>query len=440
MITVFYAWQLDRDKKVCRYLIRNAVKAAAKKIKAHADVKSAPPFDLDEATKGVTGHPHIAATIRKKIKACDIFLADLTHVARYKTADGREKLAQNGNVLIELGMAIRAKGFGRLILVMNDAFGPPDDLPFDLKSHSYPITYTLADPSDPAQVKTAHEGLTKTIADKLKPMVDEILRAGAESERLVAAEEEAAARRRAEEQWTAFNQKVGSEGFRGLAVPKLIRVIGPGIPPEPHEAFVFLSIIPLTPPTAPLDLGAIERGNPHGLKPIGSSGWNNDLYGRSLVFHDGRRARDNRQAEPPNSVTELTDEGSVFAATSMGVGTRNDGSDVIGLEASEYEVLDCLTRYVRVLREVGIKGPLEVRVTLKGTAGAYVQPSRPILWDTSRFRKLTDDPIHLPSVTLTDDMDGKAITAAMRTAFIRVWRDGGLPSDPCFGTDGNLKV
>jgi len=74
-------------------------------------------------------------------------------------------------VLIELGIAIRAKGFGRVILVMNDAFGPPDDLPFDLKSHSFPITYTLKDGTDPEAVKMAKEGLADALRGKLKPML-----------------------------------------------------------------------------------------------------------------------------------------------------------------------------------------------------------------------------------------------------------------------------
>ena len=174
--TVFYAWQSDRRKEVCRNLIKNAAERAIRKINADAEVQSAPPFDLDEATKGTTGHPHIASLIRRKIKSCGVFLADLTHVDEYETDDGkgRKKRAQNGNVLIELGMAIRAKGFGRLILVMNDAFGPPDDLPFDLKSHSYPITYTLGDASDPDAAKAARDRLANQIAAKLKPMLTDI--------------------------------------------------------------------------------------------------------------------------------------------------------------------------------------------------------------------------------------------------------------------------
>src|SRR5687767_13550735 len=98
---VFYAWQSDRDEDACRYLIRDALKQALRKLKADAKVQSAPPFELDHDTKGITGHPHIAAAIRKKIKACGVFVADLTHVADYVTTEGqsRSKKAQNANVM-----------------------------------------------------------------------------------------------------------------------------------------------------------------------------------------------------------------------------------------------------------------------------------------------------------------------------------------------------
>lgn len=170
-VNVFYAWQSDRDQIVCRFLIRDAAKDAIKKLRADAHVTTAPAFELDHATKGVTGHPHIAATIRRKVKQCGVFLADLTHVFDYTTDDGRPKRGQNANVQIELGIAIRSKGFGRLILIMNDAFGPPDDLPFDLKSHSFLITYTLAAGADKEAVKAARATLAQTIADMLRPML-----------------------------------------------------------------------------------------------------------------------------------------------------------------------------------------------------------------------------------------------------------------------------
>jgi hypothetical protein len=111
-----------------------------------------------------------------------------------------------------------------------------------------------------------------------------------------------------------------------------VQVTGEGLPPIGRYAHIYLSIVPLKPPSPTLDMSMIDRKNPHGLKPMGSSGWNNDLYGRSLVLLDGRRAQDYRSAERPESVTELADDGCLYAATSMGVGMRDDGKDVIVLE------------------------------------------------------------------------------------------------------------
>jgi len=49
----------------------------------------------------------------------------------------------NPNVLIELGYAAKALGWDRLILVLNTAYGPPDELPFDLKHRRFPLTYSV---------------------------------------------------------------------------------------------------------------------------------------------------------------------------------------------------------------------------------------------------------------------------------------------------------
>jgi hypothetical protein len=229
MPTIFYAWQSDRDLDICRYLIRDAAKLAMKKLKTEPHVLSAPAFKLDQDRQGVTGHPHIASVIRKKIKACDVFLADLTHVVGYKSADGRRKKAQNPNVLIELGIAVRAKGFERLILVMNDKFGSPDDLPFDLKSHSFPITYTLADATNRAHVKVVREALADQIAAALKPMLAQIAAQMSHGE-------ETSGRDRAEEKSTDFYARLNAGDFHGLKSAH-VPVIVLGDPPPPRDAF-----------------------------------------------------------------------------------------------------------------------------------------------------------------------------------------------------------
>jgi hypothetical protein len=162
--TVFYAWQSDRDNTVCRYFIREAAKKAVKRI-AKGRLQNAPSLDHD--TNNITGTPHIAQVIQKKIKRCGVFLADLTAVASYTASDGRPKQTPNPNVMVELGLAIRAVGWERIVLVMNTAFGEPDDLPFDLKHHSFPIQYRLAPDGDR---KAIFDELAERLHDKIKPI------------------------------------------------------------------------------------------------------------------------------------------------------------------------------------------------------------------------------------------------------------------------------
>lgn len=166
LTTVFYAWQSDRTEQQCRYLIRDAAKKAVKKLSGHGSVREAPSLDHD--TKGEPGTPHIAETIERKIRRCGIFLADLTSVASYISADKRRKKTPNANVLLELGIAIRSVGWKRILLVMNTEYGDPDGLPFDLKHHSFPITYKLAEGGD---VKAVQADLTQRLFTKLELIV-----------------------------------------------------------------------------------------------------------------------------------------------------------------------------------------------------------------------------------------------------------------------------
>lgn len=177
---VFYAWQSDCDEKFCRFLIRDAARIAVKRLATQASVTEAPSLDHD--TKDEPGTPHIADTILRKIKRCGVFLADLTMVSEYKTADGRTKKTPNPNVLIELGLAIRSIGWKRILLVMNDHFGGPDDLPFDLKHHSFPIQYTLSSAADKQRAK---KELSDRLFGRLKVTFDSGVIEAAEQNRAV---------------------------------------------------------------------------------------------------------------------------------------------------------------------------------------------------------------------------------------------------------------
>ena len=125
-IVIFYSWQSDSPKKTNLNAVREALKAAESKIcKTRPELK----LVLDEATRGTSGSPNIAAKILEKIQAADIVIADITTI----TPSGAPRPCPNPNVGYELGYAVGEVGWDRIILLFNEAFGQfPKDIPFDI--------------------------------------------------------------------------------------------------------------------------------------------------------------------------------------------------------------------------------------------------------------------------------------------------------------------
>ena len=142
MKTIFYAWQAQLPPKCNRSLIENALERALREL---AQDKEEPvEFALDQDARGVSGAAEISATILRKIEDCSIFVADVTPVGSLING----KATPNPNVLFELGYAWHKLGEGRVILVLNEAFGTPEDLPFDLLKRSLVIYRLNPDASD----------------------------------------------------------------------------------------------------------------------------------------------------------------------------------------------------------------------------------------------------------------------------------------------------
>ena len=147
--TIFYAWQAQRPDKCNRYLIEEALERTFREL---ADDDQTPvQFTLDQDARGALGSPEISTTILRKIENCNIFVADVTPVGTL--INGRP--TPNPNVLFELGSAWHTIGENRIILVLNDAFGAPEDLPFDISKRAL-VRYRL---DDPARVADARNNL-----------------------------------------------------------------------------------------------------------------------------------------------------------------------------------------------------------------------------------------------------------------------------------------
>ncbi|HEX8682157.1 MAG TPA: hypothetical protein VF707_07585, partial [Ardenticatenaceae bacterium] len=133
---VFYSWQSDLPNATNQEFIGQALENAAKAIRSDDSIEVEPVIDRD--TIGIPGAPDIASTIFGKIDQAQVFVCDVSIINQGTQA----RSTPNPNVLIELGYALSVLRQGRLIMVMNTAFGGPELLPFDLRMRRV-ITYSM---------------------------------------------------------------------------------------------------------------------------------------------------------------------------------------------------------------------------------------------------------------------------------------------------------
>jgi hypothetical protein len=171
-VKIFYSWQSDTPARENRNLIEQALTRAIRALAADLDIEPADrPQGLDRDTAGLPGSPPIADAIFRKIDEAGVFVSDLTYVSRRPNGHG----SPNPNVLIEHGWALRSKGWGRILSVMNTAHGDPETspLPFDLRHARWPIAYDCPVGADDQIRRAAREDLTRTLTTALKAIVQD---------------------------------------------------------------------------------------------------------------------------------------------------------------------------------------------------------------------------------------------------------------------------
>ncbi len=160
---IFYSWQSDLPNNTNRGFINTALE------KAIADINSDDNFSmipfLDRDTIGESGSPDISTTIFDKIDNCDVFICDIS-IVNSSCVDSR--ITPNPNVLIELGYAIGTLGWKKIILVMNEAYGRIETLPFDLRGRRV-LSYKIAEDTIDKAIER------KKIASILKNGIKDIL-------------------------------------------------------------------------------------------------------------------------------------------------------------------------------------------------------------------------------------------------------------------------
>ena len=171
--TVFFSWQSDIRAAACRSLIQQALEEATRTISNDESIAVGPVVDRD--TENVPGAPDIGATILSKIDAAAVFVADVTIVGRTNSG----KPTPNPNVLIELGYALKALDWPRILLVQNTAFGQPEALPFDLRQKR---AIVFSSPEDATERAAERRALQKKFEVALANILQVARRGGAEAE------------------------------------------------------------------------------------------------------------------------------------------------------------------------------------------------------------------------------------------------------------------
>lgn len=122
-IRIFYSWQSDIAKS--RQIIKKSMQATIQKLKD----KHGYDIIIDEGTRDVPGAPSIDRTIFEKIDKCNVFVCDVTPIAKFG-----EKEIPNPNVMTELGYALAKVGENQVVFVAMSGDWNHNFMPFDIRN------------------------------------------------------------------------------------------------------------------------------------------------------------------------------------------------------------------------------------------------------------------------------------------------------------------
>jgi hypothetical protein len=148
--TIFYSWQSDTNRDWNEKLIGACLEKAAAKSTGQLGLQAGVVVERDAT--GVGGLPSIPETIFERIDSCAVFVGDMTLVGQawpYKKEHNPEETQKfpNANVILELGYAVKAIGWKRVLGVMNCTYGQPDKQIFHLLQHRWQLKYELKEKS-----------------------------------------------------------------------------------------------------------------------------------------------------------------------------------------------------------------------------------------------------------------------------------------------------
>lgn len=168
MTIIFYSWQNDSPRKTNHDFIKECLKDAAKRISE----ESQKDVEVQDGVRGESGTPPLADTILKRIAAAQVYVADLS-LAYEATGSKGIRRSPNPNVTFEFGYAVAELSHARVIGVLNEYYGHPDNFPFDLQHLRWPIIYNLAPDCSNSEREKCKKRLTAELEKAVKTVLSE---------------------------------------------------------------------------------------------------------------------------------------------------------------------------------------------------------------------------------------------------------------------------
>jgi len=137
--SVFYSWQSNLPNSTNKEFIKNVIATSLTDIESD-DAYLMIPFP-DRGKPGSTALKGLTTSIFTKINNSRVFICDVSMINK----PGVCGLAvPNPNVALELGYAASKFGWNNIIVLMNEAYGGVETLPFDLSASQF-ISYSLSE-------------------------------------------------------------------------------------------------------------------------------------------------------------------------------------------------------------------------------------------------------------------------------------------------------
>lgn len=167
---VFWSWQSDTPGNIGRHFIRKVLEDALGQLKTEDELEEPErnELHLDHDRKGVPGSPDLAQAILEKIESSSVFIADVTPVGKTE----KDKALINSNVAIELGYALSFVQDSGLLMVLNEAYGERNSLPFDLRHKAGPIVFKLSTISTKEEIAKEHSKMVGVFRTALRDCLE----------------------------------------------------------------------------------------------------------------------------------------------------------------------------------------------------------------------------------------------------------------------------